>query len=195
MCTLRHDGWRKVRRGLTTIDFEHESLCDGLRRYSISLDEPAFFSWLGVTMYLEERAIDSALSSIAMYGRQWDLAGLSPWYRYQDGAGWYQGWYEDPESMSHKYQFVLDQNLMGVGIWALGQDGSNHDLWDVLGRYFGGSSDVTGTELAGTAFRLWPNFPNPFNPATTITALTFAAGANLTACSDTCLRMLSCRCY
>lgn len=27
---------------------------------------------------------------------------------------------------------------------------------------------MTGTELAGTAFRLWPNFPNPFNAATHI---------------------------
>ena len=49
------------------IDFEHESLLDGLLRYSVSIDEPTFFSWLGVTMYLKEDAIDAVLRSVAMF--------------------------------------------------------------------------------------------------------------------------------
>ena len=48
-----------------TIDFEHESLRDGLLRYQVSLNEPAFFSWLGVTMYLKEEAIDAVLRTVA----------------------------------------------------------------------------------------------------------------------------------
>ncbi len=50
-----------------TIDFEHETLHDGLQRYPISLDEPTFFSWLGVTMYLNEDAIDGVLQSVAAF--------------------------------------------------------------------------------------------------------------------------------
>jgi methyltransferase (TIGR00027 family) len=49
------------------IDFEQESLCDGLLRYRISMGEPTFFSWLGVTMYLKEDAIDAVLSSVALF--------------------------------------------------------------------------------------------------------------------------------
>jgi methyltransferase (TIGR00027 family) len=49
------------------IDFEHESLRDGLRRYNISMDKPTFFSWLGVTMYLKEDAIDAVLRSVVMF--------------------------------------------------------------------------------------------------------------------------------
>jgi len=52
---------------LATIDFEHESLLDGLLRYHISIDEPAFFSWLGVTMYLKEDAIDAVLRSVTKF--------------------------------------------------------------------------------------------------------------------------------
>jgi methyltransferase (TIGR00027 family) len=52
---------------LANIDFEHESLCDGLLRYRISLDEPTFFSWLGVTMYLKEDAIDAVLRSVVAF--------------------------------------------------------------------------------------------------------------------------------
>ncbi len=49
------------------INFEYESLHDGLLRYHISPHEPTFFSWLGVTMYLKEDAIDAVLRSIAMF--------------------------------------------------------------------------------------------------------------------------------
>jgi methyltransferase (TIGR00027 family) len=49
------------------IDFEHESLHDGLRRNHVSMAEPTFFSWLGVTMYLKADAIDAVLRSVAMF--------------------------------------------------------------------------------------------------------------------------------
>ena len=49
------------------IDFEHESLLEGLCRHHVSMEEPAFFSWLGVTVYLKEAAIDAALKSMAAY--------------------------------------------------------------------------------------------------------------------------------
>jgi methyltransferase (TIGR00027 family) len=52
---------------LAQIDFEHESLLEGLCRHHVSLEEPTFFSWLGVTMYLKEAAIDAALKSMATY--------------------------------------------------------------------------------------------------------------------------------
>jgi len=89
-----------------------------------------------------------ALITIATRGRQWDALALNPWYRYQDGTQWYQGWYDDPESMGHKYQFALSRNLHGVGMWSLGMDGSNHDIWDVLRYYF---VDSTANLLAPRA--------------------------------------------
>lgn len=50
-----------------TIDFERESLRDGLIRHGISPQERTFFSWLGVTMYLHEDAIDAVLRSVAEF--------------------------------------------------------------------------------------------------------------------------------
>ncbi len=50
-----------------SIDFEHETLRDGLQRYAIALDAPTFFSWLGVTMYLNEDAIEAMLNSVAAF--------------------------------------------------------------------------------------------------------------------------------
>jgi len=76
-----HEGTQATKRGqlaaagftmpknadFATIDFEHESLRVGLTRFHISADELTFFSWLGVTMYLDENAIDGALKSVASF--------------------------------------------------------------------------------------------------------------------------------
>lgn len=47
------------------VDFEIVSLADGLARAGFDASEPAFFSWLGVTMYLEEPAVIDTLRFIA----------------------------------------------------------------------------------------------------------------------------------
>jgi len=49
------------------IDFEGESMRDGLARCGLSMNVPTFFSWLGVMMYLKEDAIDAVLRSIAAF--------------------------------------------------------------------------------------------------------------------------------
>jgi methyltransferase (TIGR00027 family) len=51
------------------INFEKESLEEGLIRNGVRSDEPTFFSCLGVTMYLTEPAIDSTLKCMAKYPR------------------------------------------------------------------------------------------------------------------------------
>jgi methyltransferase (TIGR00027 family) len=66
------------------INFEQESLLEGLCRNHVSLEEPTFFSWLGVTMYLNEAAIDSALQSMAVYpvGSEVVLTFMQPSSKY-----------------------------------------------------------------------------------------------------------------
>ena len=52
------------------INFECETLHDVLMRYQVSLEQRAFFSWLGVTMYLNENTIDSILNFIAAFPQE-----------------------------------------------------------------------------------------------------------------------------
>lgn len=47
------------------VDFEHETLRDGLARAGFDFAEPAMFAWLGVTPYLTHDAVTSTLSFIA----------------------------------------------------------------------------------------------------------------------------------
>jgi spore germination protein YaaH len=109
----------------------------GYRWATASENPKAATQSAGVAFYYPD-----ALGYVSTYGRQWDATALNPWYRYQASGQWYQGWYDDPESMSHKYQFALDRNLKGIGMWSLGMEGSNHDIWDVVAMYFSDSSIV-----------------------------------------------------
>lgn len=49
------------------IDFEHESLADGLARHGLTPAEPAFFTWLGVSMYLEDAAVEAVWRAVAAF--------------------------------------------------------------------------------------------------------------------------------
>ena len=47
------------------IDFEKQTLLDGLRDGGYPLEKPAFFSWLGVTQYLTKEAVLGTLKQVA----------------------------------------------------------------------------------------------------------------------------------
>ncbi|MFQ6677078.1 MAG: glycosyl hydrolase family 18 protein [Fidelibacterota bacterium] len=78
-------------------------------------------------------------SNALSFGKLWHSESQTPWYKYQN-PDWFQGWYDDSLSLSLKYDFALNHNLKGVGIWAMGYDGSDPELWDLLFVKFGASS-------------------------------------------------------
>lgn len=47
------------------VDFEHQTLAEGLKLTGFDASKPTFFSWLGVTMYLTDDAIMSTFRLIA----------------------------------------------------------------------------------------------------------------------------------
>lgn len=47
------------------VDFEHQSLADGLAAAGFRADQPAFFQWLGVVPYLTRDAVSTTLAFIA----------------------------------------------------------------------------------------------------------------------------------
>ncbi len=82
------------------------------------------------TARIYEAAYDLAL----IHGHQWDSNSSTPWFNYQDD-GFRQVWYEDSLSLSLKYELARDQDLAGVGMWALGYDGQRTELWSALAGY------------------------------------------------------------
>lgn len=70
------------------------------------------------------------------YGLLWATDNQVPWYRYQSGGAWYQVWFDNDSSLGLKYALAQSKNYAGVGMWALGYDGSRNELWDELYRRF-----------------------------------------------------------
>lgn len=73
----------------------------------------------------------------ASYGKlRYSPAGEIPWYRYENSSNWTQGWYDDSLSLSLKYNLALQEDIQGIGIWALGYDAGRSELWGALRDHF-----------------------------------------------------------
>ena len=69
------------------------------------------------------------------YGYNWDMPSNSFWIQYLSNS-WQQCWYDDSLSLSLKYQFAIEKNIQGVGIWALGYDQGSNKLWGAINDQF-----------------------------------------------------------
>ncbi len=87
----------------------------------------------------------TAADYLAQYGRRYDATEGTAWtvYRRQNCTAtygcvepWRQLYVDDAEALSAKYDLVNGYGLRGVGIWALGYDGSRPELWDAIRTKF-----------------------------------------------------------
>ncbi len=84
-----------------------------------------------------------AAERAAEHGRRWDVASSTPYYIHSTEPR--QGWYEDSTSLAVKYDSVSSYGLGGVGIWALGYDGTRPELWNLLRKKFSVPTGVIST--------------------------------------------------
>lgn len=120
-----------------------------------------------VTKYIASTFFRSEMDNAQTYGLKWDASSQSPWYGYQQDTVWVQDWFDNDVSTELKYNLAASKNLKGIGMWALGQDGSRPEMWNLLRkRLIAGVDENKGTLPSG--FSLSQNYPNPFNPSTVI---------------------------
>jgi hypothetical protein len=81
------------------------------------------------------------------YGRLWDSVGQVPWYAYWDSTNgnWVEGYYDDVQSLSAKYQLINDRDLAGTGMWTLLMDQGRSELWQLLAESFAPPFDDIGS--------------------------------------------------
>lgn len=70
------------------------------------------------------------------YKSYFDSVSSSMYTIFRRDSTWIQLWYDDEPSLSQKYDFVNNQKLGGVAIWALGYDNGFPSLWNLLKRKF-----------------------------------------------------------
>ena len=74
------------------------------------------------------------------YDPFWDDISNSAWISYYDDTWtWSQCWFDNNLSLSNKYEFAKNNNLQGIGIWALGYDDDNLELWETIEINFANS--------------------------------------------------------
>jgi hypothetical protein len=72
----------------------------------------------------------------------------APYYAYRDKDGWKQGWFDDPESLAPRLDFVRAGNYRGVALFVLGYDGGAL-LETALAAFREGSAGAGGVRPAG----------------------------------------------
>jgi spore germination protein YaaH len=99
--------------------------------------------------------------------KMWDNTSQTPWLLWTDTT-YKQIWYDNDSSLALKYDFAKNKNLKGVGIWALGYDDGQSELWNLIQRKFTATSLADENKNLPGEFILYQNYPNPFNPSTVI---------------------------
>ncbi len=92
---------------------------------------------------------DDAILQAARTGRLYDEVEQSAWSLYPSKltdcqacrVTWRQLWYDDVDATRAKVDFALEQQLRGVGFWALGYQGAGPEMWSVLRMAIGGATD------------------------------------------------------
>ena len=87
---------------------------------------------------------DSAAAVAAQHGRRYDDREISAWVAYQKqnctSSGctttWRQLYYDDAQTLRARYDMVNLAGIRGVGIWALGYDGTRPELYQALADKF-----------------------------------------------------------
>lgn len=69
----------------------------------------------------------------------WDDVSKVGWIAYYNNSTetWRMVYMDDTRSLGAKYDFAKEKKLLGVGIWALGFEGENPEMWDIIRNKFG----------------------------------------------------------
>lgn len=71
------------------------------------------------------------------YTLNFNTISATRYISYQNKGVYKQLWFDDSLSLSYKYDWVKKKKLSGVGIWALGYDDGDTELWNLLANKFG----------------------------------------------------------
>lgn len=71
-----------------------------------------------------------------MFGKMSDInldsTSVTVYNPASSGEDFIQTWFDNPATYEHKIEWVKENKLRGIGIWALGYDNGTTDLWEVI---------------------------------------------------------------
>jgi len=140
------------------IDFETQTLPDQLRKVGFQPDQPAFFSWLGVSMYLTEKDVLATLQSIAGFaapgsGIVFDYS-LSPALMSSRQLAIYKAGAARVAAVGEPWKSSFDPHVLAAAATGIGfkvAEDLGSDL--INARFFSGRDD--GLCVGGRAHLIW----------------------------------------
>ena len=100
------------------------------------------------------RTYATVRQSLGGWTRQWSETFLNPWVAYE-ASSWRQLWYDDEESIDHKYDLVHELGIGGTGMWALGYDQGYDALWSKIEQHFTRPAHVEAPGVPASP-AIWP---------------------------------------
>jgi hypothetical protein len=98
----------------------------------------------------------------------WDPVTQTPWTTYETNGQWHQIFFDDAASIDMKAQLVANSGLLGIGVWALGMEGSDDSVLTALTGGIQplqippiGSTSNNPTVLNGQGTTTTTNLPSP----------------------------------
>jgi len=91
------------------------------------------------TYSIVNNRVNAQTEGITQFQEGFDEMGKVSWKAYyvpSDGT-WRMIFIDDPKSLSYKYDFAKEKKLAGVGMWALGFEDGQPEMWALLKEKFG----------------------------------------------------------
>ena len=73
-----------------------------------------------------------SLSSSSSMKLNWDEESMTPWVTFEENGEIHQIYFENLESITRKIELAKNNQIGGVGFWALGYDDESGELWQNL---------------------------------------------------------------
>jgi spore germination protein YaaH len=102
------------------------------KTYTTEFKSPTKKGWIALASYKRMKDLLVNKDQLVDLKENWDETSMSPWLSYSEGKTIKQIYYENLESLKRKFQLVKDNQLGGLGFWALGYEGDAYEIWDLV---------------------------------------------------------------
>ncbi len=156
-----------ISRGQGT-PLQNNKLVLGIPFYSVKFNAPGLYKKVSNNVTSNPYYADDMDSLSSGWTYHWDSYSSVPYLLNKDVTEFIT--FEDTNSVRLKVQFAVRQNLGGVMIWELSQGLYNgrQPLLETISSTMKSLTAVEATTRLASGYHLYDNYPNPFNPATTI---------------------------
>ena len=89
--------------------------------------------WSALASYKRmKEMIDKSQFQMSNFQLNWDEESMTPWVTFEENGEIHQIYFENLESITRKIELAKNNQMGGVGFWALGYEGEDGEVWHKL---------------------------------------------------------------